>query len=104
MDQPNKKQRARRGEPLPDEGFLVVRGDLLDPVQLQSDAVDNFDVYGFYGISVYAEVRGADVDWIARHKLRRAQWLVLFEVRHILGAGLELWDTGLAPHLRCGPR
>lgn len=92
------KQRARRGEPLPEGGVLVVRGDLLDPAELASDARDNFQVYGFYGVSVYAEVGGADVDWIAMHKLRRAQWLVLFEVRHVLDAGLELWDTGLSPH------
>jgi hypothetical protein len=98
MDQPRKKHRARRGEPLPEGGILVVRGDLLDPDELESDARDNFDVYGFYGISVYAEVGGVDVDWIAGHKLRRAEWLVLFEVRHVLGAGLDLWDTGLSPH------
>jgi hypothetical protein len=97
-DQPKKKQRARRGEPPPEGGVLVVRGDLLDPDELESDARDNFDVYGFYGISVYAEVGGADIDRIARHKLRRAEWLVLFEARNVLDAGLELWDTGLTPH------
>jgi hypothetical protein len=98
MDQPKKRQRARRGEALPEQGALVVRGDLLDPGELESDARDNFDVYGFYGISVYAEVGGVDVDWIARRKLRRAQWLVLFKVRDILHAGLGLWDTGRTPH------
>jgi hypothetical protein len=70
----------------------------LDPDELESNARDNFEIYGFHGISVYAEVDGFDVDWIGRQKLRRAQWLVLFEVRLILAAGLELWDTGLAPH------
>ena len=76
----------------------MVRGDLLDPNELESDAQGNFEIYDFYGLSVYAEVGGIDVDWIGRHKLRRAQWLVLFEIRHILDAGLELWDTGLTPH------
>ena len=36
------KQRARRG-------------DLLDPVVLAESAQRNFDVYGFYGISVFAD-------------------------------------------------
>ena len=98
MDQPKKKQRARRGELLPEEGVLVVRGDLLNPDELESDARANFDLYDFYGISVFAEVGGVDVDWISGHKLRRAEWLVLFEVRHVLAAGLDLWDTGLTPH------
>lgn len=98
VERPKKKQRARRGEALPQSGSVVVRGDLLDPGELESDARDNFDLYDFYGISVYAEVEGVDVDWIARHKLPRAEWLVLFEVRDILDAGLDLWDTGRAPH------
>ncbi|MGH9001150.1 MAG: hypothetical protein ACRDY7_17365 [Acidimicrobiia bacterium] len=40
-------RRARRGEPHPEGGILVVRGDLLDPGALESEARDNFDVYGF---------------------------------------------------------
>ena len=43
----------------------MVRGDLLDPSELELDAPDNFEIYGFYGISVYAEVGGVDLDWMA---------------------------------------
>lgn len=93
-----KKQRARRGEPAPQDAAIVVRGDLLDPETLRHDASDNFDVYGYWGISVFAEVGGVDVAWIAANKLGRAEWLVLFRVGDVLAAGLELWDTGQSPH------
>lgn len=97
-DETSKKRRARRGEPVPDSAALVVRGDLLDPEALRADAVDNFDVYGYYGLSVFAEVGGADVVWIASHKLARAEWLVVFQAHDVLEAGLDLWDTGQTPH------
>jgi hypothetical protein len=50
------KQRARRGDlPLP-SATVIVRGDLLDPDVLAESADRNFAVYGFYGISVFAEL------------------------------------------------
>ncbi len=52
------KQRARRGEPPPPASTVVIRGDLLDP---DTSAQWNFEVYGFYGISVLAET--TDVSW-----------------------------------------
>jgi hypothetical protein len=58
----------------------------------------NFDVYGFYGISVFAET--ADMLWtdLAATRLSAAPWLVLFNAGDLEAAGLELWDTGTAPH------
>jgi hypothetical protein len=76
----------------------VVRGDLLDPDALRHDAEENFEVYGFWGISVFAEVGGVDVFWIASHRLARAEWLAVFTVGDLLEAGLDLWDTGQSPH------
>ena len=52
------KQPQRRGEPLPDEAAFVVRADLLDPRVLTESAQENHAIYGFYGISVFAEVGG----------------------------------------------
>ncbi|HUP86742.1 MAG TPA: hypothetical protein VM143_13845 [Acidimicrobiales bacterium] len=93
-----KKRRKRRGEPLPDDAALIVRGDLLDPDLLAEAARDNDAIYGFYGVSVFAEVGGATWEQIAATKLGRAEWIVLFTARALLDAGLELWDTGQAPH------
>ena len=96
-DQP-KKQRARRGEPVPDAATLVVRGDVLDPEALRGDAADNFEIYGYWGVSVFAEVSGFDVAWIATNKLSEARWLVVFRAGDVAAAGLDLWDTGQSPH------
>jgi hypothetical protein len=98
MAPPRKKQRARRGEPAPDAATLVVRGDLLDPDALGEDATDNFDVYGYWGVSVFAEVGAADLEWIATNKLPNARWLVVFRAGDIYASGLQLWDTGQSPH------
>jgi len=92
------KQRQRRGEPLPDGVAFVVRGDLLVPGALAESAQENHVIYGFYGVSVFAEVGGLTWEEIASAKLRRATWLVLFTARALLANGLQLWDTGQAPH------
>lgn len=93
-----KKQRQRRGETLPDEAAFVVRGDLLVPTALAEAAKGNHVIYGFYGVSVFAEVGGFTWEDIASTKLRRARWVVLFTAQALLANGLDLWDTGQAPH------
>jgi hypothetical protein len=92
------KQRARRGEPPPPVATVVIRGDLLDPDSLTESAQRNFDVYGFYGISVFAETD--DVLWtdLAATRFVAVPWLVLFTAGDLQAADLELWDTGVAPH------
>lgn len=67
------------------------------PRRRSSHAGDDFDIYGYFGISVFAEVGGADLNWIAGHKLSRATWLVIFLATCSLRA-LSLWDTGQSPH------
>jgi hypothetical protein len=46
-----------------------VRGDLLDPDELQEDAADNFEIYGYWSLSVFAAVGAYDLEWIAANKL-----------------------------------
>ena len=92
------EQRARRGEsPLP-AATVVIRGDLLDPDTLAESANRNFDVYGFYGISVFTET--AEVAWtdLAATRFASVPWLVLYTAGELQAAGLELWDTGVTPH------
>jgi hypothetical protein len=71
------KQRARRAEPPLPAAAVVIRGDLLDPEVLAESAGRNFDVYGFYGMSVFAET--ADLAWtdLAATRLVAVPWLVL---------------------------
>ena len=77
---------------------MVIRGDLLDRDVLAESAQRNFDVYGFYGISVFAET--AELGWmdLAATRFAAVEWLVLFAAGDLQASGLELWDTGLAPH------
>jgi hypothetical protein len=92
------KQRARRGDlPLP-SATVIVRGDLLDPEMLAESAERNFAVYGFYGISVFAETTGVTWVELAETRFKGAAWIVLFTAGDLADAGLELWDTGMAPH------
>ena len=92
------KQRSRRGEPLPHDAAIVLRGDELDPGLLTETAQENSVVYGFFGISVFVEVGGFSWETIASERLVRAEWLAIFTVGDLLRAGPELWDTGRAPH------
>lgn len=92
------KQRARRGESPPPAATIVIRGDLLDPNVLEESAQRNFDVYGFYGVSVFAETLEASWTDLAVGRFASVAWLVLFTAGDLQAAGLELWDTGLAPH------
>jgi hypothetical protein len=53
-------RRLRDGDSL-DKDTLLVRGGELDPDILRADAQRYHDVYGTYGISVFA-VRGLSID------------------------------------------
>jgi hypothetical protein len=92
------RQRARRGEPPLPTATVVIRGDLLDPDLLDESAQRNFEVYGFYGISVFAESAGVSWSDLAATRFAAVPWLVLFTAGDLEAAGLELWDTGMAPH------
>jgi hypothetical protein len=92
------KRRARRGDPSLPDAAVLLRGDLLDPEVLAASAQANFDVYGFYGISVFGETRDAAWTDLARTRFSKARWLVIFTAGDLNAAGLDLWDTGMPPH------
>ncbi|MDP1794491.1 MAG: hypothetical protein Q8K63_10190, partial [Acidimicrobiales bacterium] len=54
-----------RLEALPDDGLLVVRGELLDPSSLRSDARAAMRRFGGYGISAFAASDEAALDALA---------------------------------------
>lgn len=69
----------------------------LDPVVLRQDAQRNHEVYGAYGISVFA-VRGMTFDEMAQQApLVRFGRLTLVKAGVIRAAGLRLEPTGRNP-------
>lgn len=88
-----KQRYIRTGEALDDEE-AVVRGGGFDPAVVRADAQRMFQIYGVYGISVFA-LRGATLDELAQQSpLVRFSQLVLVTVRAIRAAGFDLEATG----------
>jgi hypothetical protein len=75
-------------------------GDVLDDCNLtlvRADAMRHHDVYGSYGVSVFA-TRGATLDEMAQHvPLVRFARLTLLAVGDARRAGLRLEPTGRNP-------
>jgi len=80
-----------------DEDAVLVRGGELDPDVLRADARLYHDVYGTYGISVFA-VRGLSLDEMAQQvPLIRFRRVTLIMAGALIGAGLRLEPTGRNP-------
>lgn len=88
---------VRGADDLSDEEDVVVRGGELDFAVLQRDAKRNYEVYGVYGISVFA-VRDVTLDEMAQQPpLLRFSRLTLMKAGVIRAAGLRLEPTGRNP-------
>ena len=92
------KQRQRRGEPAPAEATVIVRARLLDPDVLLETARDSFRAYGFFGVSMLAETPNLAWEASIARRFPKVDWVVLFTAGDLYASGLELWDTGAAPH------
>ena len=92
------KQRfIRVGDELTDDVAVVVRGGDLDPEILRDDALRNHEIYGTYGISVFA-ARGLTLDELAQQApLVRFERLAIVTVGALLALGLRLDPTGRNP-------
>lgn len=92
-----KRRYLRVSDELTDETVVVVRGGVLDPDQLQADALRNHAVYGTYGISVLA-ARDLTVDELMQlSPLVRFGRVTVVTVGVLLAAGLRLESTGRNP-------
>jgi hypothetical protein len=91
-----KLRRLRGGDELDGETVLV-RGGELDPDVLRDDAKRYRNIYGIYGISVFA-IRGASLAELAQAvPLVRFSRLTLITAGEIRKAGLRLEPTGRNP-------
>jgi hypothetical protein len=87
----------RVGDTPYDDDEVVVRGGDIDPEIVRTDAQRMFDIYGIYGISVFA-LHGATLDELAQQPpLVRFSRLTITTVGAIRGAGLDLQPTGRNP-------
>jgi len=92
-----KQRYLRADDRLDDDITLVVRGGDLDRELLRADAIRNHQIYGTYGISVFA-VRDATLDDLARDPpLVRFARLTLVTTGVLRAAGLRLDPTGRNP-------
>lgn len=92
-----KQRYIRPDDRLDDETSVVVRGGLLDRELLLRDAQRMHDVYGIYGVSVFA-VREIPLDELAQQSpLVRFSALTLVKVGALRAAGLTLEATGRHP-------
>jgi hypothetical protein len=92
------KQRHHRPvAELHDDEIVVIRGGALDATLLRTDALRNAEIYGVFGVSVFA-VLDATVDELAQHPpLVRFALLTLMRVGDLRSSGLSLEPTGRNP-------
>lgn len=92
-----KKRHFREGDRLDDDATVVIRGGALDAAALRADAQRYHDIYGEYGISVFA-ARDATVDELAQAvPLVRFETLTLVRSGALRAAGFRLDPTGRNP-------
>lgn len=92
-----KRRHVRLGDSLDDEDIVVVRGGELDADIVRADALRHHDIYGMFGISVFA-AQDVTIDELAQQPpLVRFEVLTLVRVGVIRAAGLRIEPTGRNP-------
>lgn len=96
------KQRfVRPDDSLEDEDEIVLRGGRLDAAILRADAQRMHEIYGAFGISVFA-LRGATIDELAQQvPLVRFAELTVVTVGVLRDVGVRLEATGEPAALHC---
>ena len=100
------RQRLIRDEPpVPGEAVLVralfdtsPRGSVFDPEVLIADVTYNFELFGYYGLSLWLVSDSWPFDRVLSEKTRKARRVALFTADALLEQGLGLVPSGKAPH------
>lgn len=100
------RQRLIRDEaPLPDDAILVralfgahVGGTAFERTVLIADAARNFELFGYYGLSLWATSAEWPVDRVLAEKSQKAARAALFTAGDLRDRGLGLVPSGRAPH------
>jgi len=100
------RQRLIRGDPPPPEGAVLVRalfdtypyGSVFERDVLIADVTYNFDVFGYYGLSVRLVSATWPLERVLREKMRKARRVASFSVGDLLEQGLGLVPSGKTPH------
>lgn len=100
------RQRLIRDEPPLPDGAELVRtlfgtypdGRAFDRDALIADVTVNFDLFGYYGLSLWAISDAWPLDKVLVEKARKARRVALFTAGELKGQGLGLVPSGRAPH------
>jgi len=93
--------RVRR-TPLPPDAVLVVRGDVLDPDLLRTDArrfSRRFPGWDRTGVSAYYARNEPEIDAVCQDKLSNFETVVVFAGADLKRAGIDIVGTFRTPHV-----
>jgi len=99
------RQRLIRDEPALPSRALLVRamfdaypdGGLFDRDVLVTDATYNFEIFGYYGLSLWLVSESWPLGRVLAEKCRRAGRVVMFEAEALQSSGLGLVPSGREP-------
>lgn len=73
-------------------------GRVFDRDILATDADYNFELFGYYGLSLWLVSESWPLDRVLSEKCRRSRRIVMFEAGALQGSGLGLVPSGRQPH------
>lgn len=96
------KTRTIRDEPTPPDDAHVLRALAVSAEltrdELEANARANYEVYGFWGVSVFLAVDDDEVAGLHRGKLVAFELIAHLTVGDLHTVGLSLLPTGAVPH------
>lgn len=100
------RERSIREEAPPANDTVLVRGlferypdgRIFDSEALIADATRNFELFGYYGLSLWATSGQWSLDRVQAEKSRKAQRVALFTADALRDKGLGLVPSGREPH------